>query len=117
MARGDPDGALSRAYDEMAQDLERETRAQEWAEALIGDASNLQRCRIMAYETLLYEKSEGITTVTFNRPAKLNALNRQVMDELADCIEQIRTDDEVKAVILTGAGEKAFIAGADISEL
>ncbi len=71
----------------------------------------------MAYETLLYEKSEGIAKVTFNRPAKLNALNRQVMDELADCIEQIRNDDEVKAVILTGAGEKAFIAGADVNEL
>jgi enoyl-CoA hydratase len=71
----------------------------------------------MAYETLLYEKSEGIATVIFNRPTKLNVLNRKVMDELADCIEQIRKDDEVKAVILTGAGEKAFVAGADVNEL
>ncbi|PYV17511.1 MAG: enoyl-CoA hydratase [Acidobacteria bacterium] len=71
----------------------------------------------MAYETLLFEKSEGIATVTFNRPAKLNALNHQVMEELADSIERVRTDGEVKAVVLTGAGEKAFIAGADINEL
>ena len=64
----------------------------------------------MAYETLLFEKSEGIATVTFNRPAKLNALNHQVMEELADSIERVRTDGEVKAVVLTGAGEKAFCA-------
>lgn len=71
----------------------------------------------MAYETLLYEKSDGIATVTFNRPAKLNALNRRVVEELADSIERIRNDGEVRSVILTGAGEKAFVAGADINEL
>jgi enoyl-CoA hydratase len=71
----------------------------------------------MPYETLLYEKSDGIVTVTFNRPAKLNALNRQVMEELADSIERIRNDSEARCVILTGAGEKAFVAGADIHEL
>jgi enoyl-CoA hydratase len=71
----------------------------------------------MPYETLLYEKSEDIATVTFNRPAKLNALNHQVMEELADAVERIRNDSEARAVILTGAGEKAFVAGADINEL
>jgi enoyl-CoA hydratase/carnithine racemase len=71
----------------------------------------------MAYETLLYEKRAGIAYVTVNRPEKLNALNRKVMEELEACFEDIRTDDGVKAAILTGAGEKAFVAGADINEL
>ena len=71
----------------------------------------------MPYETLLYEKRDGIAYVTINRPAKLNALNRNVMEELRACFEDILNDDETKAVILTGAGEKAFVAGADISEL
>ncbi len=71
----------------------------------------------MDYQTLIYEKSDGIVTVTFNRPAKLNALNHQVMEELSDAVERIRNDREARAVILTGAGEKAFVAGADINEL
>jgi enoyl-CoA hydratase/carnithine racemase len=71
----------------------------------------------MAYETLLYEKREGIAYVTVSRPEKLNALNRQVMEELSDCFAAIQKDEEVRAVILTGAGEKAFAAGADIQEL
>jgi len=71
----------------------------------------------MAFETLLYEKRGGIGYVTVNRPEKLNALNQKVMAELQSCFEAIQKDDEVKAVILTGAGEKAFVAGADINEL
>ncbi len=71
----------------------------------------------MAYETLLYTKREGVGTVTLNRPEKLNALNRRVMEELIACFQDIQRDDEVRAVILTGAGEKAFAAGADVSEL
>jgi len=71
----------------------------------------------MAYETLLYEKRDGIGYVTVNRPEKLNALNQQVMRDLGACFEGIEKDDEVRAVILTGAGEKAFVAGADINEL
>jgi enoyl-CoA hydratase len=71
----------------------------------------------MPYETLLHDQGDGIATVTVNRPEKLNALNRKVMDELYDCFQKLRKDDEVKAVILTGAGEKAFVAGADIGEL
>jgi enoyl-CoA hydratase len=71
----------------------------------------------MAYETLLYEKRNNIGYVTVNRPAKLNALNRQVMEELLDCFQTLARDDEVRVVIVTGAGEKAFIAGADINEL
>jgi enoyl-CoA hydratase len=71
----------------------------------------------MSYETLLYEKRNGIGYVTVNRPAKLNALNRQVMEELLDCFQALAKDDEVRVAIVTGAGEKAFIAGADINEL
>ncbi len=71
----------------------------------------------MPYETLLHDQRDGIATVTVNRPEKLNALNRKVTDELYDCFQKLQKDDEVKAVILTGAGEKAFVAGADINQL
>ena len=71
----------------------------------------------MAYETLLCEKRDGLGYVTVNRPDKLNALNRKVMDELGDCFRTIQSDDEVRVVILTGAGGKAFVAGADLNEL
>ena len=69
----------------------------------------------MAFETLLYEKRNGIGYVTVNRPDKLNALNRKVMDELDECLGALQKDDEVRVAILRGAGEKAFVAGADIS--
>src|SRR5947207_13252224 len=71
----------------------------------------------MAYQTLIYEERAGIAYVTVNRPEKLNALNRRVMEELGACFEEIRDDENVRAVILTGAGEKAFVAGADNDEL
>ncbi len=71
----------------------------------------------MAYETLLYEKRDGIGYVTLNRPEKLNTLNNQVMEELDACFQVLRDDDEVKVVIVTGAGQKAFVAGADVKEL
>jgi enoyl-CoA hydratase len=70
----------------------------------------------MPYSTLLTELQDGILTVTINRPDKLNALNRQVLDELDTEISRIHADPDVKGVILTGAGPKAFVAGADISE-
>ena len=71
----------------------------------------------MAYDNLLFEVSEQIARITFNRPNVLNALNRKTMDELGDCLKKVRADDAIRVVILTGAGEKAFIAGADINEL
>jgi enoyl-CoA hydratase/carnithine racemase len=71
----------------------------------------------MAYETLLYDKCNAIGYVTINRPEKLNALNRTVMEELFGCFQNLQKDDEVRVVILTGAGEKAFVAGADINDL
>jgi len=71
----------------------------------------------MAYENLLYEKRDGIAYVTFNRPKVLNALNRKTVEELHDALVDAREDVNVRVVILTGAGEKSFVAGADISEL
>jgi len=69
------------------------------------------------YNNLLVEKSEGIAVVTVNRPKALNALNSETLRELIDAFGKLDRDDEVQAVILTGAGEKAFVAGADISEM
>jgi enoyl-CoA hydratase len=71
----------------------------------------------MAYDNLLFAVSEQIARITFNRPNVLNALNRKTMDELGDCLKKVRADDAIRVLILTGAGEKAFIAGADINEL
>jgi enoyl-CoA hydratase len=71
----------------------------------------------MPYENLLFEVEDQIARITFNRPSVLNALNRRTMDELGDCLEVARRDERVRVLILTGAGEKAFIAGADINEL
>jgi len=71
----------------------------------------------MTYETLLCEKRNAIAYVTIHRPEKLNALNRKVMEELFDCFQALQRDDDVRVVILSGSGEKAFVAGADIGEL
>jgi enoyl-CoA hydratase/carnithine racemase len=71
----------------------------------------------MTFATLLYELKEGVAFVTVNRPEKLNTLNQQVMSDLADCFRHLVKDDNVHAVIVTGAGEKVFVAGADIAEL
>jgi enoyl-CoA hydratase len=71
----------------------------------------------MAYENILREDRDGIAFVTVNRPDKLNALNNATIGELQHCFEALGADEKCKAVILTGAGEKAFVAGADIGEL
>jgi enoyl-CoA hydratase len=71
----------------------------------------------MAYENILYEKRDGIAFVTFNRPKVLNALNRKTIEELHRALLDARDDGAVRVLILTGAGEKAFVAGADINEL
>jgi enoyl-CoA hydratase len=71
----------------------------------------------MAYENLLFEKRDGIGFITFNRPKVLNALNHKTMEELRDVLLAARDDHAVRVLILTGAGEKSFVAGADISEL
>jgi enoyl-CoA hydratase len=71
----------------------------------------------MSYETLLYEARADIAHVTINRPKKMNALNHNAIEELSNCFEHIGKATEVGGVVLTGAGEKAFVAGADINEL
>lgn len=70
------------------------------------------------FETLLFEvDSKGVALLTINRPDKLNALNAQVLDELNNAADRVEKDDKIKVLIITGAGEKAFVAGADIKEL
>ena len=71
----------------------------------------------MGFENLLYEKKDGIAFITFNRPKVLNALNRKTVEELRDALVDARNDASVRVLILTGAGEKSFVAGADIGEL
>jgi enoyl-CoA hydratase len=71
----------------------------------------------MTYTTLLYDLRDGLAIVTVNRPDKLNALNDAVITELSQVAERIANDPAVRGVILTGAGPKAFVAGADITEL
>ena len=67
--------------------------------------------------SLLFELSDGIARITIDRPDKLNALNATVISELSDAVTRIETDAAVRGVILTGSGQKAFVAGADIGEL
>jgi len=71
----------------------------------------------MAYENILFEKKDSIAYITFNRPKVLNALNRKTVEELRDALLDARDDSSVRVLILTGAGEKSFVAGADIGEL
>src|SRR5882724_8450863 len=71
----------------------------------------------MAYENILFEKKDSIAYITFNRPEVLNALNRKTVEELRDTLVDARDNDAVRVLILTGAGEKSFVAGADIGEL
>ncbi|HET6199989.1 MAG: enoyl-CoA hydratase-related protein [Candidatus Acidiferrales bacterium] len=71
----------------------------------------------MAYENLLFEIKDQIAYITFNRPKVLNALNRKTVEELGDALNHVREDSSVRVLILTGAGEKSFVAGADINEL
>jgi enoyl-CoA hydratase len=71
----------------------------------------------MPYENLLYEIRDGIAWITLNRPQVLNALNRKTMEELDHCLQQLEQEPGVGVLVLTGAGEKAFAAGADINEL
>jgi enoyl-CoA hydratase len=71
----------------------------------------------MTYATLLFDVTDGLARVTVNRPDKLNALNGDVIRELGEAVTRIESDEAIRGVILTGAGPKAFVAGADIAEL
>ncbi len=70
----------------------------------------------MNFDNILFENRGGIATLTINRPSKLNALNKATIQELHEAFSAAEIDEEVKVIILTGSGEKAFVAGADISE-
>ena len=71
----------------------------------------------MTFENLLIERDGAVAIVTVNRPKVLNALNTQTLDELRRAMLELKHDEAIRAVILTGAGEKSFVAGADINEL
>jgi enoyl-CoA hydratase len=71
----------------------------------------------MSFANLLVEREDAVALVTVNRPKVLNALNSETIRELQTAMEQLQQDDAVRAIVLTGAGEKSFVAGADINEL
>jgi enoyl-CoA hydratase len=66
------------------------------------------------YEQLLYEVNDGVATLTLNRPEQRNALSSQLLTELVDAVKRVRDDDDVRAMVLTGSGDKVFCAGADL---
>ncbi len=70
----------------------------------------------MNYQNILVEKENNIAIITINRPKKLNALNRETIQELHDAFRDANEDEAIKVIIVTGSGDKAFVAGADISE-
>ena len=70
----------------------------------------------MSYSTISFEISDRIAIITINRPDKLNALNKTVFDELDNVIDEIQTNSTISSAIITGSGDKAFVAGADITE-
>lgn len=71
----------------------------------------------MNFEHIIAEASEGVATITFNRPKALNALNGALLEELSQAVAALENDDSVCVLVLTGAGDKSFVAGADINEL
>jgi enoyl-CoA hydratase len=71
----------------------------------------------MTYANIIFQSQEGIATITFNRPKALNALNQDLLAELSRALDDIGADENIRVLILTGAGEKSFVAGADITEL
>jgi len=70
----------------------------------------------MEYNNIIFQVREGIATITFNRPEILNALSAEALKEFSHALDEINADEDIRALILTGAGEKSFIAGADIKE-
>lgn len=71
----------------------------------------------MEYKNILLNTEDGIALITINRPKSLNALNTETLKDLKNCIDYVKNNDKIKVVIITGSGEKAFVAGADISEM
>jgi enoyl-CoA hydratase len=71
----------------------------------------------MDYKNILFEIADNVATITFNRPKALNAMNAETVGELFEALKICRDDDAVKAIVLTGAGDRAFVAGADIAHM
>lgn len=71
----------------------------------------------MAYDNIIFNVEDGIALITFNRPKALNALSTDLLQELSDALDEIAKNEDIRILILTGAGEKSFVAGADITEL
>ncbi len=71
----------------------------------------------MEFKFIIYEKSEGIATITLNRPEALNAFSKEVVEEILHALEDVKSDEDIRVIVLTGAGEKAFSAGADIKAM
>ncbi len=71
----------------------------------------------MEFKYIIYEKSEGIATITLNRPEALNAFSKEVVEEILHALEDAKSDENIRVIVLTGAGEKAFSAGADIKAM
>ena len=69
----------------------------------------------MEFETIIYEKKDNVAWITFNRPDKFNAQNQTLLSEVAAALEVANGDDEVQVIVLTGTGDKAFSAGADVN--
>ncbi len=71
----------------------------------------------MNYKNIIFQVEDGVATITFNRPKVMNALSNDLLGEFANALDTIAADEEIRALILTGAGNKSFVAGADITEL
>jgi len=71
----------------------------------------------MAYENIIFQIDAGIATISFNRPKALNAINAALLEEFSQALDEIATDEDIRVLVLTGAGDKSFVAGADINEL
>ncbi|RZB32008.1 MAG: enoyl-CoA hydratase [Desulfobacteraceae bacterium Eth-SRB1] len=71
----------------------------------------------MEYKNIIFDLKDGIATITFNRPEVLNALNEELLQELSTALDGIEEDEDIRVLVLTGAGERSFVAGADIKEL
>ncbi len=71
----------------------------------------------MEYENIIFDVENGLVTITFNRPKAMNALNNDLLDEFSAALDKISENEDIRVLILTGAGEKSFVAGADITEL
>ncbi|MCK5695852.1 MAG: enoyl-CoA hydratase/isomerase family protein, partial [Desulfobacula sp.] len=71
----------------------------------------------MSFENIILKVNYPVATILFNRPKALNALNNALFDELDIALDQVRDNTDIRVLILTGSGEKAFVAGADIAEL